>query len=75
MNNKKMVIGAILLLVGLWMFFTLDNTATRWIGGGIVIILGVAQLMVGYKGGEKAEQPQPEQQAEQSEQTETPEQK
>lgn len=75
MNNRKMVIGAILLLVGLWMVFTLDNTAARWIGGGIVIILGVAQLAVGYKGKEKKEQPQPVQQVEQSEQSETQEQK
>jgi putative Mn2+ efflux pump MntP len=69
MNNGKLVIGAVLLLVGLWMFFTLDNMAARWIGGGIIIILGVAQLMAGYKGGEKAGQVQPQQKTEQPENT------
>jgi len=60
MKTRKLVVGAILLLIGLWMIFSLDNSAARWIGGGIVVILGVAKLVMGYKGEGKKEQVQPE---------------
>lgn len=49
MKTGKMVIGAIVLLVGFWMLFALGNGFVRYLGGGIVTILGVLMLVSGYK--------------------------
>lgn len=42
-----LVWGAALLIVGIWMVTSLENLAARMVGGGIVIILGLAEV---YKG-------------------------
>lgn len=62
MNTGKMVIGVVILLVGLWMLIFLNNTMARYLGGGIVTILGIAQMVMAYKKGVRTGQPMPPQQ-------------
>lgn len=53
MVNGKTIAGVILLIVAIWMFVALDNSVTRFIGDGIVAILGIVLLVAGTKKGPK----------------------
>lgn len=47
MHVGKIVWGAILILIALYLIIFLTNPAARFIGGGIVAILGLASLITG----------------------------
>lgn len=47
MKIAKIVVGAIVLLVGIWLIITLENTTSRYLGGGIVSIIGLGLLING----------------------------
>jgi|LGVC01.1.fsa_nt_gb hypothetical protein len=49
MNNGKIVIGAILLVITIWVFITMSDTTARYLGGAILGILGLASLITGLK--------------------------
>jgi putative Mn2+ efflux pump MntP len=49
MNIGKMVIGAILLLVGIYVFIAMTSFAARFVGGGILVILGLVFVVTGLK--------------------------
>jgi len=49
MNTGKVVIGAILLVIAIWVFITLSDPTARYLGGAILGILGLASLVTGVK--------------------------
>ena len=53
MNIGKIVIGAILIVIAVYLFISIENLAVRFVGGGILAILGLAELTLGLiKNGE-----------------------
>jgi len=58
MNAGKVVIGIILIVIAIWMLMSLENTTARYLGGGIVIIVGIFLLVKGLKrSGMKVKEP------------------
>jgi len=49
MNVTKVVIGVVILAVAIWMFFGLADPTARYLGGGIVAIVGIVFLFLGLK--------------------------
>jgi len=49
MNTGKVVIGAILLVVAIWVFIAMPDPTARYLGGAILGILGLAALVTGVK--------------------------
>lgn len=49
MNIGKIVIGAILLLVAIYVFIAMTSVAARFVGGGILAILGLVLVITGLK--------------------------
>jgi len=48
MDIGKIVFGAILLLVAVYLFIAMEGLAARLIGGGIVAILGIASIVKAF---------------------------
>jgi len=48
-NNGKIVIGAILLVIAIWVFITMSDTTAGYLGGAILDILGLASLITVLK--------------------------
>jgi len=54
MSVVKIVIGVILIVIAIYLFISIENFAVRFVGGGILAILGLAELITGLiKNGEK----------------------
>ncbi|KDR93902.1 hypothetical protein SAMN02745945_01099 [Peptoclostridium litorale DSM 5388] len=45
MDSNKLVFGSILLVISVWMFIALDDFNARFIGGSIVGILAIANIL------------------------------
>ncbi|MBU1131052.1 hypothetical protein KJ840_02885 [Patescibacteria group bacterium] len=48
MINGKVLFGIIVLIVGIWILFSMDNPTARYLGGGIVTVVGLAMLINGF---------------------------
>jgi len=54
MNIIKLVIGVILIIIVIYLFISVENLAVKFVGGGILAILGLAELITGLiKNGDK----------------------
>jgi putative Mn2+ efflux pump MntP len=51
MNTGKLMVGAIVIAVAVWMMFLMptDSPTAKYLGGTIVAIVGVAMLIEGFK--------------------------
>lgn len=49
MENGKVVGGAILLLIAIWVFMTMPDYTARFVGGGILGIFGLVLLIQGLQ--------------------------
>jgi len=47
MKSGKIVWGAILVVVALYLIIFLTSPAARFIGGGVILILGIASIVGG----------------------------
>ena len=54
MSTGKIIIGAILIVIAIYLFISIESFAGRFVGGGILAILGLAEIITGIiKNGEK----------------------
>lgn len=44
MNNGKTILGAILIIVAVWVFVTQTNPTTKYLGGIILLVLGLLMM-------------------------------
>lgn len=49
MDTGKVVGGAILVVIAIWVFMTMTDPTAKYVGGAILGILGLAALITGYK--------------------------
>ena len=48
MDIRKIVLGAILLVIAVYLFIAMEGLAARLVGGGIVAILGIASIVSAF---------------------------
>jgi len=49
MNNEKVVGGAVLLVIAIYVFITISDFTTRFVGGAVIGIVGLVTLLSGLK--------------------------
>ncbi|MFY1110991.1 MAG: hypothetical protein AB3K77_04820 [Methanosarcinaceae archaeon] len=49
MDTGKVIVGAILLIIAIWVFLTMSDFTARFVGGGVLGILGLVLLIQGSK--------------------------
>ena len=50
MKARKIIVGLILIVIAVYLFIATESFAARFIGGGIVAILGLASVLAGLVG-------------------------
>jgi len=49
MDTGKIVGGAIVLIIAIWVFLTMTDVTAKYLGGAILAILALALLISGFK--------------------------
>ncbi len=49
MNLGKILVGAIVLIIAVWLFLNVADPAAKYVGGGILALIGLLSLISGLK--------------------------